>query len=655
MLQSIRDRVQGWFAWIFIVLLGIVFALWGIDRFIANLNAPSQVVAKINGQDISTNQFTITYERLKRQLQLELGENFTLNQQTETQLKQQALKLLINNTLLTQAAIKDGFRITSNQIDTVLATAPAFQDNGHFSVEKFQKILNALMFSESAFIEQLRTGMLINQVQVGFTSSAFALPNDINTAYRLLNQTREGGYLVVPYHGFLKQLNVSEQEQQAYYDQHKNSFKTPEQVSLAYLTLSLPTIQSKIQPTEAELKQYYQENIDNYTMPSHWEVAHILVNIPDNATAEQLTQAQSKLSMIAKQLNPDNGNFGQLAQKYSDDVVSAKGGGILPWFTSGTAGFGTAFESAVQNLKPGQVSAPVRTQYGLELIKLLAVKPKQIQPYEQVHDQIKNVLAQQKAQQIYANQSQQLADLTYSNASTLTAASTTLGLPIQTTALFDRKGSKTDKSNITNNPKILAAAFSPSVLNQANNSDVIQLDQNTQIVIRVQEHNLAKIKPFITVKDEIKNILLTAKAKQAAEALGKSMLEKLHQGANPAQLAKENNLVWQKFTKLGRHSNGVDANILNQIFLLPRPGAATSTPTDGLSLPTGDYAVITVNNVTDGDSKNMTDAERQAFQQQLATNFGRLDFQLYTAEHKQNAKIKIEQSSVAAAQVDNSN
>src|SRR5688500_5740028 len=107
MLQTIREYTQGWIAQAIISLVILSFAIWGIHSYL--VSGVSNVAATVNGEEISNHALTITYERLKRQLQLEKKLNMQAILQDEGTLKAQALNSLINLEVLKQGSIAQGF------------------------------------------------------------------------------------------------------------------------------------------------------------------------------------------------------------------------------------------------------------------------------------------------------------------------------------------------------------------------------------------------------------------------------------------------------------------------------------------------------------------------------------------------------------------
>src|SRR5690242_19334203 len=132
MLQSIRDRTHGWIAGIIISLLILSFALWGIHSYLVG-GSNTTTVATVNGIEITKGQLTAAYERLRRQLQMQLSENYALPDQAELKLKERALQTLITIQVLQQASFAQNYRISSNQINAFLENMPELQVNGRFS------------------------------------------------------------------------------------------------------------------------------------------------------------------------------------------------------------------------------------------------------------------------------------------------------------------------------------------------------------------------------------------------------------------------------------------------------------------------------------------------------------------------------------------
>lgn len=639
MLQSIRDKSQGWIAWTFVIVIVITFGMWGIHNYLES-GVTSDVAAKVNGQEIPVNALNTAYQRLRQQRQIQMGADFSLSQSAEEQLKNQALQELIVSNLLTHAAIKNGFRITDDQVSEAILRIPQFQVDGQFSRDRFSEFLNAAYYTEDQFLGDLRSQMLVNQMQGGFVNSEFATPTEINTAIKLINQKRDISYLIVPSSRFIKNIQISDSDMRNYYQQHQQTFQSPEQVSINYLQLSLPAIKAGLHFDQTKLQQYYEDNADSYMQPQRWHVAHILAKIPAQATPQQIAAAQTKINNIAKELASGK-DFNELAKQDSDDTVSAAKGGVLDWYTQGT--LDPAFEKAVANLNNiGDVSAPVKTRYGYSIIKLIGVQKAQQIPFSEALPQVQNALAQQQAEQMFADASDKLSNLTYANPNSLDIAAKALNLQVQSSGLFSHDG---DKTGITSNPKVIAAAFSSDVLGQGNNSDLITMDPNTVVVIRVKQHKLASLLPFNEVQSTIKDKIASEIAQQKTKTLGQTILSALQKDPTSAnKIAQQYSLSWLTDNNAGRYDSRVDAAILREAFRMARPQNNVPSLT-GFGLPSGDYAVISLNGVNDGSIPPAGNIQLRIFREEIENNLGNIDYQLYVRELLNNAKIVTNKSS----------
>ncbi len=635
MLQSIREKSQGWLTWLVVSLVSIAFVGFGVKSYLQS--ADTHFIAKVNGTEVSQEQLNATYERLRQQRQIQLGAAFASNPQLDAQLKNQALNQIIVSMILSHAASKQGFRVTENEVDNTLANMPIFQVNGQFSRDRFREVLNNTLFTETSFLAALNKDLLISQVQTAYTSSAFALPNEVNELIRLVGQKRDIGYFILPKETFLKNIHLPEAESQAYYQQNQSQFSSPEQVSVDYLELSLPEIAKDLHFSNSEIQQFYTENKDSFTQPARWKLARILIHIPGQATAQQISDAQNKINTLSQRLQSGE-DFTLLAEQFSEDASSASQGGTLGWVTRGN--ITPELEQALLALKPGEVSSPIKTKEGFSILKLITSQKETLPTFNQIKDQVAKALAQQKAQKVFSEKVDKLTNLTYANPNTLAIAAKELALPIRHTDAFGPQGGK---EGIAANPKIITAAFSQDVLVRGNNSDVIELNPETYVVLHANHHQTASIKPYNAVREDISLTLKSQAAQHAAEEQGQRYIEQIHLGKPAKQISEQNHLTWVEKNDIGRFDTKFNSMILNTAFKLPRPKDGKPTAS-GLALPTGDYAVIVVNQVHDGSETGfgrLAKEERRIFQEQLEHSYGELDYQFYIMGLEKKAKVSV--------------
>jgi len=136
------------------------------------------------------------------------------------------------------------------------------------------------------------------------------------------------------------------------------------------------------QPTHADLESYYKEFRARYYRPALVRVQRILIRLPKDATAQELTAAREKLEGLKQQIQA-GASFSDLARKYSEDNLTAPAGGEMGWIQAGDPE-GEDFVNLAFSLKPGGVGGPVRTQFGLELLRTEEIRPPQGETFDSV-------------------------------------------------------------------------------------------------------------------------------------------------------------------------------------------------------------------------------------------------------------------------------
>jgi len=629
MLQTIRDRTQGWIAGTIISIIIVSFALWGIHSYFTG-GGSDNTVAEVNGIEISKTQLAATYERMRRQIQSQYGADMAAK--NELQLKDRALQSLIQMQVLRQASINENFVVADNQVESYLENIPDFQVNGQFSLQRFQDILASVMLSAGDFLELIRTSLLIDQPRLGIELTSFAMPDEINNAMSLVNQERDFQYLTIPSNYFLTQgLQVPNDLIQNYYNQHKDEFKTTEQVSIDYLKLSLNDVMSSIQPSEAVLKSYYDDNSNSFGTPGQWNLAGIEISLPANASTTDINEANAKANNLLQRIQKGE-DFINLAKQESKDFNHQLHG----WFN--LSAFPTELQKTIMTLnKPDQIVGPIRTSNGLVILKVLGVKAPQIQPYAMVKSKVKDAVVRQQAEEKFAKLRDQLSDITYEHPDNLTVAAKSMNLTVQSSNVFTRdKGS----DDITNNAKVRETAFSNDVVNLQNNSDVIQVNPETYVVLRLKSHTVPTLLPFTTVQQQIRDKLAADEAEKKAAELVNTIKQKLIAGEDLHQLATTYHLTLNQGGYMGRYSNKIESAILDAVFQVSRPQEEGKPAYTSAKMPSG-YAVIVLNGVKDGaiaDKKQYT-----IFGEQVQNSEGLLEYELYKNSLLKKAKISVNQ------------
>ena len=616
MLQNIRDNSQGWIAKTIIGIIVVLLALTGFEA-IFNASSNSQNAAAVNGEEISRYDLDQAMNMQRRQLAQQLGQDFDASLIDDRLLRDAALGSLIDRMLLLQGAKSADFAFSREALDQLILQTPEFQVEGAFSSARFDQVIQQMGYSRLQFRQLLEQEMLIGQLRAGISGTGFVTDQQVENFARLEMQTRDFAMLTVPAQH--ETIDVSDEQIQKYYDDNADRFRTPEQVIVEYVELKKESFFDQVEASDEELQELYQKQIAN--LAEQHRAAHILIE-----TGGELSdaEAKAKIDEIAERVKGGE-DFAVVAKEVSQDPGSANEGGDLGF--AGPGVYDPAFEDALYALNEGEVSAPVQSEFGWHIIKLLGVQSPEVPSFESMKPELVRELKAQQVEQRFVETSKQLEDAAF-EASDLTQPAQDLGLMVQTTEAFGRDGGE----GITANRQVIQAAFSEEVLVDGANSSVIELDPDTSIALRVKEHLKPAPIPLADVRDDIVQQLQRSLAAETARTQGEQLLADLRQGQ---QLDGQ----WQSVEAATRSQEGVAPALLQAVFRMPRPEQQDKPNYSGVALSNGDYVVVRLNGVNEPEAA-LSDEEKLNFRRFLASRVGQQDFAAFRQKLQAEAKIE---------------
>ncbi len=609
MLQEIRERAQGWIAWGVVILISIPFAFWGIQSYMGGGTEP--VVATVNGAEITARSFDRQVEETRMRLRERLGAAYRPELFEEQALRAQVLEGMIQEQLLLQVSHDMGLRASNRELQAAILSNPAFQRDGRFDKATYDRMLELQGTSGPQYEESLRQRIVGTQIQRAVTASELATEVEMTEAIRLDRQQRRLAYIRVAKTGFLDTAPVPEEEVQAWYQAHADRYLSPERVKLSYLVLDAATLDAGQPVDEEALRRLYEDERERFREPEQRRARHILVTLAAGADATAEAEAKARIEAIQARLAAGE-DFATLARELSQDPGSAPQGGDLGLFGQGV--MDPAFEQAAFNLETGATSDPVRSQFGYHLIQVTEIQPETLKPFEEVREQLRAEAARGGAEAVFYDMAERLANLVYENPDSLEPAAEALGLQLQSSDWIGREGG----AELLANPKLIAAAFSPEVLHEGVNSDLIEPEAEAlqALVLRVTEHEEAAPKPLDAVREEIIAAIREQKASAAAQAEAKAMTDRLLAGEALTSVAGKHPITETGLVQ--RDAESVPGEIIDLAFTLPRPapGAASYSHRPAAD---GDALVVAVTEVVDGnlaalDQAALTQASRELIQ-----------------------------------------
>ncbi|GAB4413609.1 MAG: SurA N-terminal domain-containing protein [Sideroxydans sp.] len=611
---------------IVLALIVLPFALWGVDSYRHGGDTAS--IAKVNGEKISQQEFDSALEQQRQRMREMAGANFDPALFDKPEVKQSVLDGLVAQYLLQQAAHKAGLVVSDEQMARLIASVPAFQQEGKFDKSRYEAALRAQGMTPALFEYRVRQDLTARQLTDAYAQNGFAAQSVAATLIRLNEQAR-----VVSLAKWQTQavpVTVTEAEVQQYYAQHPQEFQVPERARIEYVTFSVDGLMEQVEADEREIKAYYEEHLNEFGTPEQRQAAHILIALPKQAGDAEKAAAKAKAETVLQQVRKTPAKFAELAKQYSQDPGSAARGGDLGFFGRGM--MVKPFEEAVFALKPGEISGLVQSDFGYHIIRLTAVKAARTQPLEEVKALISQRIKFQKASDEFAELSEKFSNIVYEQSDTLKPAAELVHAPLQTGVWLSRDRTTSAQWG----DKVVQAVFSEDVLKNGRNTNPIEIAPNTLMAARVLEYQAASSRPLAEVAGAIRANLQRQHAMQATAQQGKALLARLQAGDKVP-------VTWQKAETVSRMQTGKLSRNLVQAVL--RANVSKLPAYVGLEEGETGYVLARIEAVKEAAPPDAAKLER--YTQQIRQITGEELLTAYLTELKREADISMKPFTVS--------
>lgn len=514
MLQAFRThkRWMMFIAMIFIIPSFVVTGIYSYNRMSDSEND----LATVGDTSITMMDFDNAKRQYLDNFRRQMGQSFKPNMLDTAEARASILAALISDRAISLEIASEYMNVGEADAINLVKQAPAFQRDGKFSTEAYQQFLNSMGKSDEQFVLELRRD-LTRQMLLSAVSQTTQASNTVaQRIHDLLTEERTIRTFEIKPTAFLKSVSVTDAEAQSYYDQNKSLFAVPESVDIEYVVLS-PESYKNIKASEDDIKTFYEQNLQRFSTPEERRASHILIAVNNEKTD---ADAKKEADEIYKQLQADPSKFAQLAKSKSADPGSARQGGDLGFFQKGM--MVPEFDNAVFSGKKGDLIAPVKTQFGYHIIKIVDVKPAQAKPLKEVRGEIEALYQQQAAIRAFAEDAENFSNMVYEQSESLQPVAERFGLKIQTVKNVTR-----DFEDQLINPNVIEALYGYDVLEDKRNSNAIEVASNTLLSARVTAHHKQTVKTFDEVKGDIVATLKNQKATEAARAQGSADIAKL--------------------------------------------------------------------------------------------------------------------------------
>jgi len=514
MLTQMRKNVGSWIIKLLLGAIVVVFVLWGVG---SNQKNPNATVATVDGVPIGYMEFSRTYRNLLENIRRQFGDNVNEEMIKALNLKEQAINQLVDRRVILKAAEEMGFKVTDEELAQSITAIPAFQSPSGFNTQAYQDVLSRLGLTPEDFEASQREDLLIQKVTDFIGRTVNVSDAEAVAWYQWQNTTVDIEYLRVDPKTYAD-LAVSEEEQRAYFEAHQERYKTAPKIKSRYMVFRPADYKARVKIEDGEVQAYYEENQAEFFSPEKVEARHILVKV--NKDADDASVEAARLRAVDIHDRAVKGeDFAELAKALSEGPSRNQGGYL------GTFGRGQMikpFEDQAFALQPGEISDPVRTDFGWHIIKVEQHHAAETLALEAAQDRIRGLLSDKKARALALEDAETAYDMSYGGDDMLAAAER-LGVTITTTEWIARDDSV---PGVANAQQFAETAFA---LDTMAVSDVRDLGDGFYL-IQPLESRPAEIPAFEAVQDRVAQEVLEDKQWSQAEADARDMLKSMREG-----------------------------------------------------------------------------------------------------------------------------
>jgi peptidyl-prolyl cis-trans isomerase D len=541
MFETLRRMIVPIIVIVLFFFTAMIVLQWGMGFSRRQRIVEANAAGVVNGEEISWQAYNRLYNSLYKTESQNTDEE--LPDAKIREIHEKAWKQLLHDHLIMQQVAKHNVVATDEEVYAFLRYNPPpelqqvsyFQTDGKFD---YQKYFNALADPQAAsFWAQIepfaRESVLKQKLQEMIVLTAQVTEAEVKQFYLADNEKIKVGM-----------------------------------VNVAYDRFSRPPPTS----TEEELLQFYTEHKDDY--PIEERAALNIALIEKKPESRDWELSYNKAMAIYDSIRA-GADFGEMAQRYSDDVVSAKDSGDLGWFPAGQ--MVEEFDRRVFSMQEGQLAEPIRTQFGWHIIKLHGFKEEMDTPRGKTE---KELMKKAHASHILIKTvpSQETLDRAYRQVEEFHAAAMKSGflkagedlnMPVKRSGFFFRGR---NIQYIGNSPEANRFAFEEKI------DAISDLMENNSafFVVQVAERLPAGMATFEEAKEKVKQDIVTYKVKTLCQDTANAIYAETQKGTDIKKAAEMHGEEYETPDAFARNSyvKGLrrDPTAMGAAFALTEPG-----------------------------------------------------------------------------------
>ena len=606
------------------------FAFFGIQSY-DRIFSGGDAVAEVAGQKISVPEFNRALDQQRDTLRGMLGKAYDPALLDAPQARKELLEGLIGQRAVLTFAQRNRLMVPDDLLQAAIASEPVFQEDGKFSLARYEALLRGQNMNKPQFEAQMRADMLLRQLGSGLVESGFTSRSVAQRLIETRAQSREISELVFPTVQYAGQVRLGPEAVEGYYKANPKLFESPEQVRVEYVVLAPDALAAAETVAPDEVQKWYDANVA--------------------PRANQRAEARKKIDAIAAELRKDPLRFAELAKANSEDSGSAPQGGDVGWF--GRGAMVKPFEEAAFKLKDGELSPIVETEFGFHIIRVTGIRkpgqdgakteerrashvlvaaPKAEKDFASVRAEIESELKRSRVSKRFVELAEAFSNLAYEQPDSLQPLVDKYQLKIESSGWITRQAAPPPLDN----PKLIGALFGEDAIKNKRNTEALETAPNRIVVARILEHRPATVRPLDQVRADIGRTLAEDAALKLARAAGEARLAELQAGKAPSA-------GWGQPRTLSREAaGGLDPRAIGSVF---RADPAKLPSYVGVDLAPAGYTIYRISKVSDAGAPDP--AKRRAAEAALGRQESRMAYQAFLSGLKARSDVTINEANLA--------
>lgn len=574
MMEALRRGASGWIAKIFLTLLILSFAVWGVADVFTGYGQRS--LARIGATEISPEEFQQAFQQEISMVSRQVGRRLTPEQARSFGLDTRALSRLVGSAAISTHAHDLGLAVPDSDIAAEIRTDPDFKGvTGTFDRAAFNEMLRQNGISEARYFRERKSSEIREQLTDALLEGTVVPKTPVEIVHRYREELRQIDSITLDPDKAAKVPEPDEAKLKAYYEQNKASFVTPEMRKLNILLLTTEEAKKLVPVSDEEIRASYDRNPERFNDPEKRRIFQL--SFPDAAAAEKAAAELAKAPSFeegAKALGFKESDY-DLGLLTRDQVIDP------------------AIANAAFALEKGNTSAPIAGQFTNAIVRVIDIQPGKQRTFDDVKPQITEQLAIEASGRAIQELHDKVDDARGGGKS-LQEVADMLKLRFAEVPATDRTGKAPDGKPALDQREwqtIVRAAFSPAA---GIDREAVEL-QDGYAWIDLAGTTPERQRPYEEVQADVKAQWLAAETKQALAAAAQAIVDKVNGGATLAAAAGEQGgkVETSKPFKRSGPTPVLTQSGVRQVFALAK-GKATSVETpDGKS-----RSIVVVTEVT---------------------------------------------------------